>query len=43
MFDIIMVFSAREMALADLGYKFETGAGISGAQKVFMQNNYLNI
>jgi len=43
MFDIVMAFSALEMALADLGYKFETGAGVSGVQKVFMQNNYLNI
>jgi len=42
MFDIVMVLSALEMALADLGYKFETGAGISGAQEVFMQSNYLN-
>ena len=43
MFDIVMAFSALEMVLADLGYKFETGAAGSGAQKVFMQNNYLNI
>lgn len=43
MFDIVMVLSALEMALADLGYKFETGAAVSGAQRVFMQNNYLNI
>ena len=43
MFDIVMVFSALEMALADLGYKFEIGAAVSGVQRVFMQNNYLNI
>jgi len=42
MFDIVMVFSALEMALSDLGYKFETGAGVSGAQKLLMQKNYLN-
>ena len=42
MFDVITAISALEMTLADLGYKFETGAGLTAAQKVFSENNYLD-
>ena len=42
MFDIIIAISALEMALRDLGYKFETGSGITEAERIFMENNYLN-
>jgi serine---pyruvate transaminase len=42
MFDVITAVSALEMTLADLGYDFETGAGITAAQKAFSENNYLN-
>lgn len=42
MFDVIVAISALEMALKELGYNFEAGAGISEAEKVFMENNYLN-
>ncbi len=41
-FDAIIAISALEMALKDLGYKFEIGAGITEVEKVFMENNYLN-
>ena len=34
-FDTLQGISAIEMALAGLGYKFEMGAGIAAAQKVF--------
>jgi serine---pyruvate transaminase len=43
MFDIIIAFSALEMALSDLGFKFKTGAALSAVQEVFMHNNYFNI
>jgi len=42
MFDIIIVISALEMTLKDLGYKFEVGSGIAEAERIFMENNYLN-
>jgi aspartate aminotransferase-like enzyme len=42
MFDVITTISALEMTLADLDYKFETGAGITAAQKIFSENNYLD-
>jgi len=42
MFDLITAFSALEMALADLGYDMEPGAGITAVQKTFMENNYLD-
>ena len=42
MFDVITAISALEMTLADLDYKFETGAGITAAQKIFSENNYLD-
>lgn len=41
MFDVITAISALEMSLADLGYDFKIGAGITAAQKVFNENNYL--
>jgi len=42
MFDIIIVISALEMTLKELGYKFEVGSGITEAERIFMENNYLN-
>ena len=42
MFDIITAISALEMTLAGLGHKFDAGAGIIAAQKVFNKNNYLD-
>jgi len=42
MFDIIIAISALEMALQELGYKFEVGSGITEVQKTFTENNYLN-
>jgi aspartate aminotransferase-like enzyme len=42
MFDIIITISALEIALDELGYKFEIGSGIAEAEKVFIENNYLN-
>lgn len=42
MFDIIIAISALEMALKELGYKFEVGYGITEAERIFMENNYLN-
>ena len=35
-FDIITTLAALEMTLAELGYEFERGAGISAAETVFM-------
>lgn len=35
-FDIIIMISALEMVLKDLGWDFETGAGITAAQKVLI-------
>ncbi|MGM0367550.1 MAG: pyridoxal-phosphate-dependent aminotransferase family protein [Actinomycetota bacterium] len=40
-FDTIVAISALEMALKDLGYGFEFGAGIAEAQRVFYENSYL--
>lgn len=34
--DIIITLSALEMALAELGYEFEQGAGVRAAQEVFL-------
>ena len=42
MFDLITAFAALEMALNDLGYDFEPGAGITAVQKTLMKNNYLD-
>ena len=42
MFDIIIVISALEITLNELGYKFEIGTGIAEAEKIFIENNYLN-
>jgi serine---pyruvate transaminase len=42
MFDVIISISALEMALKELGFKFETGAGITEAEKAFIENNYLD-
>ena len=42
MFDIIIAISALEMALQELGYKFEIGSGIAEAERIFIENNYLN-
>ncbi len=36
-FDIITTLAALEMALAELGYAFERGAGIKAAEAVFME------
>lgn len=35
-FDIIITLAALEMTLAELGYEFELGSGISAAEAVFM-------
>jgi len=42
MFDTITAISAMEMALNEVGFKFEVGSSITEAEKVFMENNYLN-
>jgi len=42
MFDTIIAISALEMALNELGYKFELGTGISEAEKVFIENRYFD-
>ncbi|MBE3113290.1 MAG: alanine--glyoxylate aminotransferase family protein [Actinobacteria bacterium] len=42
MFDIIIAISALEMTLKELGYNFEVGSGITEAERIFMENNYLN-
>jgi aspartate aminotransferase-like enzyme len=36
-FDIITALAALEMTLAELGYEFDRGAGISAAEAVFME------
>ncbi|MBI5232467.1 MAG: alanine--glyoxylate aminotransferase family protein [Coriobacteriales bacterium] len=36
-FDIITTLAALEMTLAELGYEFEPGTGIKGAELVFME------
>jgi aspartate aminotransferase-like enzyme len=41
-FDIIIAISALEITLNELGYKFEIGSGIAEAEKVFIENNYLD-
>ena len=41
-FDIIIAISAMEITLNELGYKFEIGSGIAEAEKVFIENNYLD-
>lgn len=43
MFDVIISISALEMALNEIGYKFELGIGVSEAEKVFIENNYFDI
>lgn len=42
MFDVITAISALEMALKEVGFSFEVGAGITEAERVFMENNYLD-
>ncbi len=37
-FDVITVLAALEMALAELGYSFESGAGIKAAEAVLMED-----
>ena len=34
-FDIVTAIAALEMTLAELGYKFEMGAGVKAAMEVF--------
>ena len=41
MFDIIIAISALEITLQELGYKLEIGSGISEAERIFIENNYL--
>jgi aspartate aminotransferase-like enzyme len=41
-FDIIIAISALEIALNEMGYKVEIGSGITEAEKVFIENNYLD-
>jgi aspartate aminotransferase-like enzyme len=41
MFDTIIAIAALEMALVDLGFKFNVGSGVAAAQKTFIENNYL--
>ncbi len=41
-FDIIIAISALEITLKELGYEFEIGSGIAEAEKIFIENNYLN-
>jgi aspartate aminotransferase-like enzyme len=36
-FDIITALSALEMTLAELGYKFEAGSGVTAAQAVLKE------
>ncbi len=42
MFDIIIAVSALEITLQELGYEFEIGSGIAEAERIFIENNYLN-
>lgn len=41
-FDVIVAVSALEITLQELGYKVEIGSGISEAERIFVENNYLN-
>jgi serine---pyruvate transaminase len=41
-FDIITAISALEITLKELGYNVEIGSGIAEAERVFIENNYLN-
>lgn len=41
-FDIITAISALEITLKELGYNAEIGSGIAEAERVFIENNYLN-
>ncbi|PKN43055.1 MAG: aminotransferase, partial [Deltaproteobacteria bacterium HGW-Deltaproteobacteria-17] len=36
-FDLLVSISALEMALAELGYPFENGAGMAAAQGAYME------
>ncbi len=40
MFDALIAISSLEMALKELGFKLEVGAGVAEAQRVFYENNY---
>ena len=42
-FDVLVAISALEFALKEQGWKFELGAGIVEIEKVFMENNYLDV
>ncbi len=39
-FDILVTLSGLEMTLKELGYSFQLGAGVSAAEKVFMENPF---
>ncbi|HDP70358.1 MAG TPA: alanine--glyoxylate aminotransferase family protein [Actinobacteria bacterium] len=39
-FDILVTLSGLEMTLRELGYSFDIGAGVSAAEKVFMENSF---
>lgn len=41
-FDILVAISALEITLQELSYKLEIGSGISEAERIFVENNYLN-
>jgi serine---pyruvate transaminase len=40
-FDVITAISALEFALKEQNWKFELGAGVTEAQRVFYENNYM--
>ncbi len=42
-FDVITAISALEFALKEQGWKFELGTGVVEAQKVFYENNYMQM
>ena len=37
--DMVAMASALEMTLADFGWQFEHGSGVSTVQKIFMKNS----
>lgn len=39
-FDIMTTIAGLEMTLSELGYKFTPGAGITAAEKVFLENDF---
>ena len=40
--DIIITIFTLEMVLKELGYEFTEGSGVAEAEKVFIENNYLD-